>query len=353
MILLSEQMRIVNRLTPIKFSEDEFRLTEQLTHNRIFNRLDSLEDDVLLDTYYNIRLNYFDQCSTEENKYLYLLYTILIEVLTVRKVDYNGYVTKRKLKILRINSIAIAIGVIPFLIFMNNLYVCLAFIALNAFIVYRWKTIIAKVAKKFKTKIFKIQEFKMIFASLFLGDLLLTIFAIRAYNSVVYLFLGNLFVIFLWRYIMKKSKGEKALKFEEKWKQIVLQCVEYGVMLFLLANTVRPLLDVCGMFLRTSNYLYLEGICMDVKDLPFGFKRGKVNNVEVVLADRNNLEVGNLYRIVYGDYTKAVISVKQITVKTNTEETEEINKQIDELIEDSKREEAKKIEENLEKEQKK
>ena len=47
-------------ISRIKFSEDEFRLTEQLTHNRIYNRLDSLETDVLLDCYYNIKLNYFD-----------------------------------------------------------------------------------------------------------------------------------------------------------------------------------------------------------------------------------------------------------------------------------------------------
>ncbi|MCQ2749185.1 MAG: hypothetical protein MJ246_04210 [Clostridia bacterium] len=135
MILLAEQMRIVNRLTPIKFSEDEFRLTEQLTHNRIFNRLDSLETDVLLETYYNIKLNYFDQCSQEENKYTYLFYTILLEVLTIRNVDIKGFVQKRKAKIFKINMISIAIGLVLFLFLQNYLYASLALVALNGAIV--------------------------------------------------------------------------------------------------------------------------------------------------------------------------------------------------------------------------
>lgn len=352
MISLNDQIKVVNRILPIKFSEDEFRLTEELTHNRIFKRLDSQETNVLLDTYYNIRLNHFDECSDPENKYTYTLYTILLEVLTMREVDFDGFVKKRKAKIYQVNLIAIAIGLVFFLIFEKYLPVSIVLVLLNGFIVHKWKEIISKIGRKFGIKLSKIQEYKAIFSSLFLGDALLTILSVRAYNSVLYLLLGYIFVFLVYRKCMKTAKTEKALQFKEKWKVAVFETVKYLILLWIIVSAIKPILDAGGMILRTENCKYIEGICMESKDRAFGFKEGMVNNVGVILADRNNLEVGNLYRIVYGEYTSAIIEVKQITVKTDSKSSEEINKQIDELIEDSKREEAKKVEEALQKDNK-
>lgn len=353
MIATNEQMKIVNRILPINFSEDEFRLTEELTHNRIFKRIDSQETNVLLDTYYNIRLNHMDECTDPENKYTYLLYTILLEVLQVRKADYNGFVKKKKIRVFRINLIAIAIGLVIYALLGRWIYAGIALALLNGIVVRRWRNIISKVGRRFKIKLSKIQEYKTIFEVLFLFDSLFVILSVRAYNSVLYLLLGYIYVFLLFRYCMKLAKSEKALKFEEKWKTIVLKVVEYGIMLWIVVCAIFPMLDTFGMIFRTSSYKYVEGICMEAKDLPFGFQKGTINNIDVVLAKRNNLEVGNLYRIIYGEYTSAIIDVKQVTVKSDSKANEDINKQIDELIEDSKREEAKKIEEELAKKEKK
>ena len=119
MVILNEQMKMINRLFPIRFSEDEFRLEESLTHKRIYGRLNEIDDNELLEVYYNIYLNYLEPFEDAKNVYLNLIYKILLEVFQNNNIEYEKFIFKQKAGVYNVNVISAIIGA-AFVLFFRN-----------------------------------------------------------------------------------------------------------------------------------------------------------------------------------------------------------------------------------------
>lgn len=308
-----DQIKMVNRTYPITFTEDEFRLDEDLTYKRLYKQLNKLPDIELTNAYYLIHVKYREYFRDRSNEYLAKLYDIHHTVCEDRGIDLRKYLRDINSRKKTIDIIAVVLAIVMFIFLRDIIPLQLGICIGNALIIWKWDNVALFIAKRLNRKALHIQQYKELPYIYFMASVVALILVLRSFNSLLFLFIGYLTVLICHIICFKKYEKDvyKELEDDKKKKWTLIGRIYSAIMaILILVCLYNPTIDYIGTKFKTNSIMYFEGICTEVKNRPFGYKEATINGITVVLSTRNrDVEVGDFFRVEYGKHTKAVTNV--------------------------------------------
>lgn len=336
MVFTYDQLKLINRVFPLNFIEDEFRLEGNLTKERIYKRINSLNDNDLKNTYYLIHVKYRNDFIDEDNEYLCLCYTTLKQIAEERNINLRKYLDGIKLARRTVDLYFLAGCVACGLIFKKILVIHILFALLGMFVLFKWDDISLFIARKLNKKVIHVQQYAELPRMMTITAFIAIILSLRSYDSVLYLVCAYLFILFCHYKSCMFLEKDLIPDIDGLVKVILIRVYEVVMALLILWGLYNPMLDFFGEHFNTKSIKYIEGICSEVEDMPFDYKRATIDGNKVTISTlHHDVKVGDFYRIEYGVHTKAVTYVgrKDIVSQFKDKESEEITQVQDYLIE--------------------
>lgn len=327
MLFNYEQLRLINRVFPIEFIEDEFRLDPELTKERLHKRVSSIDDNDLKNTYYLIHVKYRNVFVDEDNVYLCLIYNMLKQVCEERNINLRKYLDGIKIARRSVDLYFLAGCIASALIFKKILVIHIIFAIIGLGILYKWDAISLFIAKKLKKKVLHVQQYVELPRMMTITSIICIIFTLRAYDSVLFLVCIYAFLLFCHIRSVRFLERDVIPDIKKLTTNIAIRAYEVimaGLIIWCLVNPVR---DLLGEWFDTKSIKYIEGICSEVEDKMFDYKLATIDGYKVMISTLNHdVKVGDYYRIEYGVHTKAVTYVgrKDIVSQFKDKETEEV-----------------------------
>lgn len=324
MVYTSEQLKMINRVFPIEFIEDEFRLEGDLTLKRLYKRLNVLSDNDLKNTYYLIHIKYRQEFDDDSNEYLFKIYKMLKDICAERNINLRRYLDGIKLAKKTVDFYCLLICIASVLFLKNFVWLHIVFAAIGITILLNWDKVALFVAKKLKKKVLHVQQFSELPKMFTIASITCMILYLRNFDSVLYLFVAYVALLFLHYGTYKYLERDVYPELDSMKKKILCRGYEIVMALLILWSIYNPTLDFIGEKFNTKSIKYIEGICTEVKDLPFGYKEILVDGIKVRISSaKHDVEVGDYYRIEYGTHTKAItyVSRKDVLGRFKTDKT--------------------------------